>query len=627
TVKADVTDKAGNPASDKEEAILDSDSADLPEIDLAAIGDGNLSVDEAKAVELKGETRHVEDGQKVTLTVTDVNNKSVTFEATVSGGKFSTIVNLAASGLADGKFTVKADVTDKAGNPASDKEEAILDSDSADLPEIDLAAIGDGNLSVDEAKAVELKGETRHVEDGQKVTLTVTDVNNKSVTFEATVSGGKFSTTVDLSGKGLVDGQFTVKADVTDQAGNPATDSEKANLDGDDADLPSINLAAIGDGDLSVAEAKAVVLEGTTSNVEDGQKVTLTVTDAKGNTVSFEATVNDGKFSTTVDLSGKGLVDGQFTVKADVTDKAGNPATDSEKANLDGVAAPAPTVELQGAGSDDVYNKAEIGSDNSVTAKVTLTAGTQVGDLLVVKDGAGNVLLSRPVTATDLSSGVNVEVPVSGNPSSVKVTAQVTDIAGNPSEIAEDTAKVDNVAAPAPTVELQGAGSDDTYNKAEIGSDNSVTAKVTLADGTQVGDLLVVKDGAGNVLLSRPVTATDLSSGVNVEVPVSGNPSSVKVTAQVTDIAGNPSEIAEDTAKVDNVAAPAPTVELQGAGSDDTYNKAEIGSDNSVTAKVTLSAGTQVGDLLVVKDGAGNVLLSRPVTATDLSSGVNVEVP
>ncbi|WP_429237703.1 Ig-like domain-containing protein, partial [Aeromonas veronii] len=627
TVKADVTDKAGNPASDKEEAILDSDSADLPEIDLAAIGDGNLSVDEAKAVELKGETRHVEDGQKVTLTVTDVNNKSVTFEATVSGGKFSTIVNLAASGLADGKFTVKADVTDKAGNPASDKEEAILDSDNADLPGIDLAAIGDGNLSVDEAKAVELKGTTRNVEDGQKVTLTVTDVNNKSVTFEATVSGGKFSTTVDLSGKGLVDGQFTVKADVTDQAGNPATDSEKANLDGDDADLPSINLAAIGDGDLSVAEAKAVVLEGTTSNVEDGQKVTLTVTDAKGNTVSFEATVNDGKFSTTVDLSGKGLVDGQFTVKADVTDKAGNPATDSEKANLDGVAAPAPTVELQGAGSDDVYNKAEIGSDNSVTAKVTLTAGTQVGDLLVVKDGAGNVLLSRPVTATDLSSGVNVEVPVSGNPSSVKVTAQVTDIAGNPSEIAEDTAKVDNVAAPAPTVELQGAGSDDTYNKAEIGSDNSVTAKVTLADGTQVGDLLVVKDGAGNVLLSRPVTATDLSSGVNVEVPVSGNPSSVKVTAQVTDIAGNPSEIAEDTAKVDNVAAPAPTVELQGAGSDDTYNKAEIGSDNSVTAKVTLSAGTQVGDLLVVKDGAGNVLLSRPVTATDLSSGVNVEVP
>ncbi|QLI58975.1 hypothetical protein C0708_22530 [Aeromonas caviae] len=39
------------------------------------------------------------------------------------------------------------------------------------------------------------------------------------------------------------------------------------------------------------------------------------------------------------------------------------------------------------------------------------------------------------------------------------------------------------------------------------------------------------------------------------------------------------------------------------------------GDDNSVTAKVTLSAGTQVGDLLVVKDGAGTALFSGQVTA------------
>ncbi|HHB0951868.1 TPA: Ig-like domain-containing protein, partial [Vibrio cholerae] len=104
-----------NPATDSEQAILDSDSADLPGIDLAAIGDGNLSVAEAKAVELKGTTSNVEDGQTVTLTVTDVNGKQVTFTATVTDGKFSTTVDLGASGLADGTFTVKADVTDKAG--------------------------------------------------------------------------------------------------------------------------------------------------------------------------------------------------------------------------------------------------------------------------------------------------------------------------------------------------------------------------------------------------------------------------------------------------------------------------------------------------------------------------------
>ncbi|MGE6150412.1 Ig-like domain-containing protein, partial [Aeromonas media] len=184
-------------------------------------------------VELKGTTSNVEDGQKVTLTVTDVNGKQVTFTATVTDGTFSTTVDLGASGLADGTFTVKADVTDQAGNPATDSEQAILDSDNADLPGIDLAAIGDGNLSVAEAKAVELKGTTSNVEDGQKVTLTVTDVNGKQVTFTATVTDGTFSTTVDLGASGLADGTFTVKADVTDQAGNPATDSEQAILDSD----------------------------------------------------------------------------------------------------------------------------------------------------------------------------------------------------------------------------------------------------------------------------------------------------------------------------------------------------------------------------------------------------------
>ncbi|AXB10774.1 hypothetical protein C0708_22000 [Aeromonas caviae] len=82
-----------------------------------------------------------------------------------------------------------------------------------------------------------------------------------------------------------------------------------------------------------------------------------------------------------------------------------------------------------------------------MTAKVTLSAGTQVGDLLVVKDGAGTALFSGQVTAEMLKDGLNVEVPVSGSPSEVKVTAQVTDQAGNPSGIADDTAKVDNVAA------------------------------------------------------------------------------------------------------------------------------------------------------------------------------------
>ncbi|MEZ9455390.1 hypothetical protein AB4258_23220, partial [Vibrio splendidus] len=103
---------------------------------------------------------------------------------------------------------------------------------------------------------------------------------------------------------GLVDGNITVKADVTDTAGNPATDTESATLDADNADLPTIDLSAVGDGNLSASEADAVTLSGSTTNVEANQVVTLTVTDSAGNTAEFDATVDaDGNFTTTEDLS------------------------------------------------------------------------------------------------------------------------------------------------------------------------------------------------------------------------------------------------------------------------------------------------------------------------------------
>ncbi|WP_225874579.1 putative Ig domain-containing protein, partial [Vibrio atypicus] len=146
-----------------------------------------------------------------------------------------------------------------------------------------LVTVGDGNISEDEAEAVTLSGSTENVEPGQTVTLTVTDSANpaNSATFTTTVdASGNFSVDVDLSDKGLVDGNITVTADVTDQAGNPASDTEQATLDADNADLPTIDLVTVGDGNISEDEAEAVTLSGSTENVEPGQTVTLTVTDS-----------------------------------------------------------------------------------------------------------------------------------------------------------------------------------------------------------------------------------------------------------------------------------------------------------------------------------------------------------
>ncbi|RNE72345.1 type I secretion C-terminal target domain-containing protein [Vibrio cholerae] len=542
-------------------------------------------------------------GSTVTLVVTDANGTQQTLTATVQpDGGYSVDVT---TPLAEGSYQVTASVTDPAGNTGTASDKGSVD---VTAPVITVYAPDNTNDTTPTITG------TTDAPAGSIVTLLVTDTDGNEQTLTATVQpDGSYSVDVTTP---LAEGNYKVDASVTDTAGNTGTASDKGSVD---VTAPVITVDAPDN-----TNDTTPTITGKTDAAE-GSTVIIVVTDAKGDKQELIVTVDkDGNYSVDVTTP---LAEGDYQVTASVTDLAGNTGTAIDNGSVDVTAPDAPIVSLQDAGSDDTYNKDEIGSDNSVTAKVTLADGTQVDDQLVVKDGAGNVLFNGKVTAEMLKDGLNVEVPVSGNPSSVKVTAQVTDIAGNPSEIAEDTAKVDNVAAPAPTVELQGAGSDDTYNKDEIGSDNSVTAKVTLADGTQVDDQLVVKDGAGNVLFNGKVTAEMLKDGLNVEVPVSGNPSSVKVTAQVTDIAGNPSEIAEDTAKVDNVAAPAPTVELQGAGSDDTYNKDEIGSDNSVTAKVTLADGTQVDDQLVVKDGAGNVLFNGKVTAEMLKDGLNVEVP
>ncbi|GAL08272.1 T1SS secreted agglutinin RTX [Photobacterium aphoticum] len=100
---------------------------------------------------------------------------------------------------------------------------------------------------------------------------------------------------------------------------------------------------------------------------------------------------------------------------------------------------PSVNVELLGdTNGDGVYNSAELGADNTVTAQVTLTAGTQVGDRIVITDTNGNVLVDRDVTQDDLTNGIQVEATVVGG--KVEVTAQVSDAAGNASPEVSDSA-------------------------------------------------------------------------------------------------------------------------------------------------------------------------------------------
>src|SRR5207245_2365992 len=89
------------------------------------------------------------------------------------------------------------------------------------------------------------------------------------------------------------------------------------------------HIAIAADNIINAGKANAgIELTGTTSGVEDGRIVTITVVDSANRVVySSTATVTNGTWSISVSSTdAKALADGSYTVTADVSNVAGNQA-------------------------------------------------------------------------------------------------------------------------------------------------------------------------------------------------------------------------------------------------------------------------------------------------------------
>src|SRR5262249_30755671 len=144
-------------------------------------------------------------------------------------------------------------------------------------------------------------------------------------TYTGTVTGNAWSVTVlptDLTHTALPDSTYTVTANVSDLAGNPApqaTDSLTV-----DETAPTIAIGTIATDDrLSLAESAAsLTISGTTTGVENGQTVSVVL-----NGHTYTGTVTGNAWSVTVlptDLTHTALPDSTYTVTANVSDLAGN---------------------------------------------------------------------------------------------------------------------------------------------------------------------------------------------------------------------------------------------------------------------------------------------------------------
>src|SRR5262249_5126461 len=123
--------------------------------------------------------------------------------------------------------------------------------------------------------------------------------------------------------------------DVSDAAGNPATEAAQSVTV--DRTPPSIAISSpiAGDNVIDAAEAGAgFTVSGTTVGAEAGRTVTVKILDSSNNLWANITTTTAGNGSWSAPVAAaqaQVLADGSYTVTADVSDAAGNPANEARQ--------------------------------------------------------------------------------------------------------------------------------------------------------------------------------------------------------------------------------------------------------------------------------------------------------
>ncbi|MEX0429736.1 Ig-like domain-containing protein, partial [Nocardioides sp. DS6] len=456
TITATQSDAAGNDslASDPVIFTVDTQAPDAPAI--TAPEDGDTVATGTPEITGTGEAGD-------TVTVTDENGDTVCETTVADDGTWSCTPDTA---LADGDHTLTAAQTDPAGNASapSDPVHITVDTTAPDAPVITSPSGGDvldtGTPTI-----------TGTGEAGDSVI--VTDEDGATLCTATVQDDGTWTCTIP-DGKALADGDHTLTATQTDEAGNtsPASDPVDITVDTTAPDAPSIT--APGDGDTLATGTPEITGTG-----EAGD--TVTVTDENGDTVCETTVADDGTWSCTPDTA---LTDGDHTLTATQTDEAGNtsPASDPVHITVDTTAPDAPVIEgpVNGAVLSDTTPTISGTGEAGDTVTVTADDGTVLGTTTVNDDG------NWSLDSTQLDDDTYT------------ITATQTDAADNESPASDPvTFTVDTTAPDAPAITLPDDGATTGDNTPTISGTGEAGDTVTVTDenGDTVCETTVADDG------------------------------------------------------------------------------------------------------------------------------------
>ena len=586
TVSASVTNGHGNTGTGEREIVIDANLPGL-RVDTVAGDDVVNSIEHAQNLIITGSSEGLATGAALTVTV---NGK--TYAATVlADGTWTAAIPAAdVSALNAGTVTVTVEGQSAAGNPVSISHDVKVDLAAVAIS-IDPIASDDVINAAEKGADLVLSGSTSNVEENQTVTITF---GGKSYTVTVDASGNWTATVPSADLGSLKDGDASVQVSVTNVNGNSASAGREYSVD---ATAPTVSIEIVSDNNIiNAAEAQQdLVIDGVT-NAEAGQTVTVTL-----NGVDYTTTVlANGSWSVTVpsaDLSG--ITDGNYTISAAVSDKAGNPASADRDVLVDTTV---PQLTIHTVSDDDVINSAEHAQALIVTGSVT---GAAAGDVVTV------TLNGKSYTATlDASGNWSVGVPAADVTAlaagDYTITAALTDKAGN-SNSATHGVEV-NLTAPVLTIDT--VSGDDVINNAEKTQDLTISGTASgLAAGAVVTVMLNGKAYSAQVDNNGKWTTTVPAN----EVGQLGE-ALYTVTASATDSVGNNTS----TSHTVNVESVLPGVIVNTIAGDDVINAAELAAGQTISGKVV---NAEAGNTVTVTIGGNSYTAT---VQSDLTWSVNV---
>ncbi|AOP78037.1 Ig-like domain-containing protein [Enterobacter hormaechei] len=572
TLSATITDSAGNSSTQTHDVVVNTASVALTVNTLS--GDDVINAAEAGAsLVINGSSAQFASGTQVTITL---NGKSYT--ATIqSDGSWTTTVPAADVGtLADGaSYQVSVSAQDSAGNSASATHTISVDTTA---PVISVNTLsGDDVLNAAEAQQPLTVHGSSSAEAGQTVTVTL-----GGKTYTALVANDG-TWTLDVPAADLAnlsEGALTVTASVNDKAGNNGQTTHTLTVD---TVAPAVTISTVADDDIvnDAEQLAGQTISGTTT-AEQGQTVTVSF-----NGHSYQATVAaNGSWS--VFVPGRdflGLSDGDYTITATVSDKAGNPGSATHDVTLNG---DVPTIAINTFAQDDIVNAAEHGTplvisgttDAPTGQTVTITLNGKTYTATVQNDGTWSYTVgSADVTA--LADG-----------GSYVIKAQVSNAIGN-SASDNHTVTVD-LTAPSMGISIDSlqndtglSANDFITNDSQVVVNGSLTAQLGNNEKAQIS-----LDG-GTTWIDLTVTGTTwrYTDGRTL------TDGTYQYQVRVIDNAGNVGATDSQDVVIDLTKPAAATITVDSVSQDTGLSDSDfITSDNQISLKGTLGAALGSGD-------------------------------